>query len=72
MIKLYFLKETKKSVIGFVNESFTNYAWVLRDNFIEIHGLSDVNYVFNKFAEMHDYDIQYDIIDIKIEGEKVA
>lgn len=72
MIKLYFTQETKNSVINFVNESFTNYAWVLRGNFIEIHGLSDVNYVFNKFADMHDYDIQYDIVDIKIEEENFA
>jgi hypothetical protein len=72
MIKLYFVPETRSKVIGFVNESFTNYAWVLRDNFIEIHGLSDANYVYNKFAEKHDYAIQYDIVDIKIEGEKIA
>lgn len=69
MIKLYFRDKTKQNVIKFCSEMLTKYAWVVRKNYIEICGLSDITYIYNKFTEMHDYDIKFDIHDIRVQEE---
>lgn len=70
MIKLYFSECSKKNVIEFCVEKMTKYAWVLREQYVEVHGLSDVQYIFSQFADMNDYHIEYDIIKIVVQQEK--
>lgn len=71
MIKLYFTESTKSNVIQFCDKMIKGYTWTAEEDHVSIHGLSDVTYIFSKFADMHDYHIDYDIVDIRIIKEKL-